>query len=57
MLGYYGECIGERDPELVKQAEAQTRKSPLTCAPPTCWNQSGISLLRGQQPRRLRRHG
>ena len=26
MLGYYGECIGERDPELVKQAEAQTKK-------------------------------
>lgn len=33
MLGYYGECIGERDPELVKQAEAQTKKEQITCRP------------------------
>ena len=33
MLGYYGECIGERDPELVKQAEAQTKKKPIDVRP------------------------
>lgn len=33
MLGYYGECIGERDPELIKQAEEQTKKQPITCRP------------------------
>ena len=33
MLGYYGECIGERDPELIRQAEEQTKKQPITCRP------------------------
>lgn len=33
MLGYYGECIGERNPELVAQAEAQTKKAPITVRP------------------------
>ena len=33
MLGYYGECPGERNPELVKQAQEQTKKEPITCRP------------------------
>ena len=33
MLGYYGECIGERNPELIKQAEAQTKKQQITVRP------------------------
>lgn len=33
MLGYYGECIGERNADLVAQAEAQTGKEPITCRP------------------------
>ncbi|VEH82359.1 oxaloacetate decarboxylase [Corynebacterium kutscheri] len=33
MLGYYGECIGERDPELIQQAAAQTKKDPITTRP------------------------
>ena len=33
MLGYYGECIGERDPELIKQAEKQTKKQQITVRP------------------------
>lgn len=33
MLGYYGECIGERNPELIKQAEAQAKKKPITVRP------------------------
>lgn len=33
MLGYYGECIGERNPELVAQAEAQTKKAPISVRP------------------------
>ncbi|MCL0121038.1 methylmalonyl-CoA carboxytransferase subunit 5S [Corynebacterium pygosceleis] len=33
MLGYYGECIGERNPELIEQAKKQTRKEPITCRP------------------------
>ncbi|MCS4489440.1 methylmalonyl-CoA carboxytransferase subunit 5S [Corynebacterium sp. ES2794-CONJ1] len=33
MLGYYGECIGERNPELIAQAEKQTKKEAITCRP------------------------
>ena len=33
MLGYYGQPLGERDPEVVALAEAQTHKSPITCRP------------------------
>ena len=33
MLGYYGEAIGERNPELIKQAEEQTKKEPISCRP------------------------
>ena len=33
MLGYYGECIGERDSELIKQAEQQTKKQQITVRP------------------------
>ena len=33
MLGYYGECIGERNPEVIKLAEAQTKKEPITERP------------------------
>ena len=27
MLGYYGRCLGERDPEVVGAAEAQTKQA------------------------------
>ena len=33
MLGYYGECIGERNPEVVAIAEAQAKKAPITVRP------------------------
>ena len=33
MLGYYGETIGERDPEVIEIAERQTKKPPITCRP------------------------
>lgn len=33
MLGYYGECIGERNQDLVAQAQAQTKKEPITTRP------------------------
>lgn len=33
MLGYYGECIGERNPDLIEQAKTQTKKQPITCRP------------------------
>ncbi len=33
MLGYYGECIGERNPEVVAIAQAQAKKEPITVRP------------------------
>ncbi|MDQ1289030.1 MAG: methylmalonyl-CoA carboxyltransferase subunit [Actinomycetota bacterium] len=33
MLGYYGRCIGERNPEVVAIAQAQAKKDPITCRP------------------------
>jgi methylmalonyl-CoA carboxyltransferase 5S subunit len=33
MLGYYGETIGERDAKVIAQAEAQTKKGPITVRP------------------------
>lgn len=33
MLGYYGETLGERDPEIVALAQAQTHKEPITVRP------------------------
>ncbi len=33
MLGYYGECIGERNPEVVASAQAQQKKEPITGRP------------------------
>ena len=33
MLGYYGECMGERDPEVVALAQAQAKKEPITDRP------------------------
>ena len=33
MLGYYGETIGPRDPELVEQAEKQAKKPPIDSRP------------------------
>lgn len=33
MLGYYGETIGERDPDLITQAAEQTGKTPITGRP------------------------
>ncbi|TWT81919.1 Methylmalonyl-CoA carboxyltransferase 5S subunit [Planctomycetes bacterium CA13] len=33
MLGYYGKTSGEYNPEVVKIAQAQTGKDPITCRP------------------------
>ncbi len=33
MLGYYGESMGERDPEVAKKAQEQTGKEPIDCRP------------------------
>ncbi|MEL4357659.1 MULTISPECIES: methylmalonyl-CoA carboxytransferase subunit 5S [unclassified Luteococcus] len=33
MLGYYGECIGERNPEVIELAKAQTKKESITERP------------------------
>ncbi|MDR1386923.1 MAG: methylmalonyl-CoA carboxytransferase subunit 5S [Propionibacteriaceae bacterium] len=33
MLGYYGETIGPRDPEVIKIAQEQTKKEPITVRP------------------------
>jgi len=33
MLGYYGECLGERNAEVVEIARAQTKKDPITVRP------------------------
>jgi len=33
MLGYYGETIGPRDPEVIKLAEAKAKKPTIQCRP------------------------
>jgi methylmalonyl-CoA carboxyltransferase 5S subunit len=33
MLGYYGETIGERDPEVIEAARAHSKKNPITGRP------------------------
>ena len=33
MLGYYGECLGERNEEVVAMAQAQAKKEPITVRP------------------------
>jgi methylmalonyl-CoA carboxyltransferase 5S subunit len=33
MLGYYGSTLGEKDPEVLKKAEAQAKKPPITTRP------------------------
>ena len=33
MLGYYGSTLGEKTPEVLKQAEAQAKKPAITCRP------------------------
>ena len=33
MLGYYGSTLGEKNPEVLKKAEAQAKKPPITCRP------------------------
>lgn len=33
MLGYYGETMGEMNPEVVEIAKAQAKKEPITCRP------------------------
>ncbi len=33
MLGYYGKTLGDRDPVVVKAAEAQSKKQPITGRP------------------------
>jgi methylmalonyl-CoA carboxyltransferase 5S subunit len=33
MLGYYGETIGPKDPEVLEKARLQAKKEPITCRP------------------------
>jgi len=33
MLGYYGECLGERSEEVIAMAQAQAKKEPITERP------------------------
>ncbi|HYE23691.1 MAG TPA: methylmalonyl-CoA carboxytransferase subunit 5S [Clostridia bacterium] len=33
MLGYYGSTLGEKDPEVLKKAEAHAKKPAITCRP------------------------
>ncbi len=33
MLGYYGKTLGEKDPEVLKKAEAHAKKPAITCRP------------------------
>jgi methylmalonyl-CoA carboxyltransferase 5S subunit len=33
MLGYYGSTLGEKNPEVLKKAEAQAKKPAVTCRP------------------------
>ena len=33
MLGYYGSTLGEKNPEVLKQAEEHAKKPPITCRP------------------------
>src|SRR3954469_8036785 len=33
MLGYYGSTLGEKDPEVLKMAEAHAKKPAITCRP------------------------
>jgi methylmalonyl-CoA carboxyltransferase 5S subunit len=33
MLGYYGEAIGSRDPQVMEAALAHAKKQPITCRP------------------------
>ena len=33
MLGYYGSTLGEKNPEVLKLAEAHAKKPPITCRP------------------------
>jgi methylmalonyl-CoA carboxyltransferase 5S subunit len=33
MLGYYGSTLGEKNPEVLKKAEAQAKKPPITVRP------------------------
>ncbi|MGA3211356.1 MAG: methylmalonyl-CoA carboxytransferase subunit 5S [Terriglobales bacterium] len=33
MLGYYGSTLGEKNPEVLKQAEAHAKKPAITCRP------------------------
>jgi methylmalonyl-CoA carboxyltransferase 5S subunit len=33
MLGYYGATIGQRDPEIIQLAAAQSKKQAITCRP------------------------
>ena len=33
MLGYYGECLGERNPEVIEMAQKQTKKDVITGRP------------------------
>ncbi len=33
MLGYYGSTLGDKNADVLKKAEAQAKKSPITCRP------------------------
>ena len=49
MLGYYGETIGDRDPEVVEVAKAQTKKEPITDRPADLLTPEWDGLRRGDQ--------
>lgn len=52
-LGYYGECLGERNPE-VEIARAQTKKEPITERPADLLAPRVDTLV--EQATALRRH-
>ena len=57
MLGYYGATLGERDPEIVEAARAQTKKEPITVRPADLLAaRVGAAAAGGQRPRGRRRH-
>ena len=47
MLGYYGQTAAEKDPEVLKKAEAHAKKPPITCRPADLlkpeWEQLGAA--------------
>ncbi len=58
MLGYYGDTIAPRDPEVVALAQTHARKQPITCRPARpAEARVGRPAGAGHRPRRMRRNG